>query len=110
MRGTLLTLVIMSCMAGAQIVSAQARPVGDPEPATSTATSSDMNHATTMEAAPNAGAYPAAANPVVKEKEKTADSTKTKKKDDTANMQPDDPRKNPWWEPRDWTYINNSAP
>jgi hypothetical protein len=68
-----------------------------------------MNHATTREAAPNASADPAAANAVVKEKEKTANNTKTKK-DDTANMQPDDPRKNPWWEPRDWTYINNSAP
>jgi hypothetical protein len=108
MRKTLLMLVVMSCMVGAQIASAQAHSVGDPEPATSTATSSDTNHATTTEAAPNVSADPAAANLVVKEN--TAKHAKAKKKDDTANMQPDDPRKNPWWEPRDWTYINNSAP
>jgi hypothetical protein len=108
MRKTLLMLVTMACVAGAQIASAQAQPAGDPEPATSAATSSDINHATTMEAAPNVSADPTAANPVVKEN--TAKHVKAKKKDDTAKMPPDDPRKNPWWEPRDWTYINNSAP
>jgi hypothetical protein len=25
-------------------------------------------------------------------------------------VKPSEQEKNPWWEPRDWTYINNSAP
>jgi hypothetical protein len=32
------------------------------------------------------------------------------KKDDTAGMQPDDPRKSPYWDPKDWTYIYNQGP
>jgi hypothetical protein len=108
MRNTFLMLVAMAGMAATQIASAQTQSIGDPQPAASPATSSDVMHATTTETGPNAAAEAAAASPVVKER--TTKNAKAKKKNDTASMQPDDPRKNPWWEPRDWTYINNSAP
>ncbi len=41
-----------------------------------------------------------------KQKEKAKhDKKKAKKAEPT--MQPDDPRKSPWAEPRDWNYISN---
>jgi len=36
-------------------------------------------------------------------------SKKQQKKAQSSNLQPDDPRKNPYWEPRDWNYINNNT-
>jgi hypothetical protein len=108
MRETLLMLFLTSCMAGTQNVSAQTQSGVDPTPAASTAAYSNPTRAATMNAAPIASSEPATAGPMVKEN--TTDDAEGRKKDDTANMQPDDPRKNPWWEPRDWTYINNSAP
>ena len=32
------------------------------------------------------------------------------KKNDHKQLAPDDPRKNPFWEPKDWNLINNLAP
>lgn len=31
----------------------------------------------------------------------------TNSQDDNKQMAPADPQKNPYWEPRDWNYINN---
>ena len=36
-------------------------------------------------------------------------SKKQQKKAESSNLQPDDPKKNPYWEPRDWNYINNNT-
>lgn len=33
-----------------------------------------------------------------------------KSKDADPSVRPDDPNKNPYWEPRDWTYINSNTP
>jgi hypothetical protein len=68
----------------------------------------NVTHATTVEVAPNAAADPAAATAVAT-KGQTGKNLKAKKKDDTANMQPDDPRKSPYWEPRDWNYISQQG-
>jgi uncharacterized membrane protein len=107
MRKTLSMLVMMSCMAVAQLASGQTQSTTDP--AATKRTTSDINRATTLEAAPNATADPATANSTAAEKQ-TAKKAKGKKKNDTSNMQPDDPRKSPYWEPRDWTYIYNQGP
>ena len=61
---------------------------------------------TAVEAAPTAAVTAA---PVTAEK-KTAEQAETEKKADTAKMQPDDSRKSPYWEPKDWTYIYNQGP
>jgi len=41
-----------------------------------------------------------------------AKPAKKKKVKESAdeNIRPDDPKKNPWWEPRDWDYINEQGP
>jgi len=36
-------------------------------------------------------------------------SKKQQKKAESSNLHPDDPRKNPYWEPRDWNYINSNT-
>jgi hypothetical protein len=106
---TLRMLVMMSCVAGAQIASAQTQSVASPGPAATNAAHGDVSHAPTMEAAPTATTAPPAATPVAAGSQ-TAKKAKTKKNNDTANMQPDDPRKSPYWEPRDSTYIYNQGP
>ena len=118
MRKTLLMLVVMAGMAGAQIASAQ-NQMGSEAPlqaatpsvagavsAMSPATSSDANHGGTIAMTPNANADPAA-NPTVKED--NAKNATTTKQDDTSKMRPDDPRKSPYWEPRDWNYISQQG-
>ena len=105
MHKTLLMLAAMSCLAGAQLASGQMQPTAGP--LATNAMPGDINHTATLVAAPGTTAQPAAATSVNREEQ--ADK-KAKKKDDTANMQPDDPRKSPWWEPRDWGYIYNQGP
>jgi hypothetical protein len=33
----------------------------------------------------------------------------TSNRNDNQQIAPDDPQKNPYWEPRDWNYIRNDA-
>jgi len=64
---------------------------------------------TTM--ASSATAQPATSNVRNDAASQPKPNKKKKVKEPTdANVQPDDPKKSPWWEPRDWDYINEQGP
>jgi hypothetical protein len=96
---------MMCCLGGIQIASAQARNIGGPGPAALKAMPD--NSSTAIEVKPNPGAAPAAAGPAGAQPQTVK---KTKAKVDRTKMQPDDPRKSPFWEPRDWSHIYEQAP
>jgi hypothetical protein len=109
MRKILFMLAVMSSLTGAQLASGQTKSTESPAPVASKPITDDTVHSTTTEAAPNAMADPMIAPQATPELQ-PAKKSKANKKDDTEKMQPDDPRKSPYWEPKDWTYIYNQGP
>ena len=107
MRKTLLMLLVISGVAEANAAFAQTQSVANPAPTATYAARNNISSATTVEAVPTAD--PIAAAPATAEK-KTAEQANDEKKADTTKMQPDDSRKSPYWEPKDWTYIYNQGP
>lgn len=111
MRYKALELVMLVCVAGAQFASAQTQAPAVSEPAVSPVAHAAQDTTTENSLDMNASPEPAAAAPVTVETQITAEhQNKTNKKDAASNLQPDDPGKNPYWEPKDWTYIYNQGP
>jgi hypothetical protein len=109
MRGILLTLLALTCMAAAQSASPQ-------QPASMAASAVSSTNTTNTAAeleSPNGSstatvdADPAVATPMAVPAP-PIDQKDAKAK--TAPSDPDDQNKSPYWDPKDWTYIYNQGP
>jgi hypothetical protein len=108
MRYKTLNFAMLICLIGAQVAAAQVQT-----PAMSSPAASPAAHAQgTPENMPDTNATPASASPFpyIAVQPVTREHAKPRKNKDSSNMQPDDPRKSPYWEPRDWSYIYNQGP
>lgn len=75
-------------------------------PSPSENTGNDVTRETTWGSSPvNTNSYMSPASPAAP---MSATSEEQQKRDAAARQY--DPNKSPWWEPRDWSYINNEAP
>jgi hypothetical protein len=107
-RQVQILVMAILCMAGMQVAFAQEnKGIADPNAsAAPAAKGSDMTHESVMEPAPaNADPTVAPASPTV-----APDTTGKKDTRPGYNSGPVDYSKNPWWNPKDWDFINNQNP
>ena len=100
MKLTLSTVLATALLAASAFANAQATtPTGNQE-----LTPPQAMAAPTVKA----GGYDALIAPaVIGNSVRTGEDTS--KKDDTNRMAPDDPRKNPYWDPKDYRYIMQNS-
>jgi hypothetical protein len=112
---TRLLMLMIACWMAASSVVGQINAGAAPDASRAAATNAvntntvDSHPTAAQVAAPvaNISVPPKASSTMLPAQTASQDQMKARKE---PGMKPDCPSKNPYWEPRDWTYINNSAP
>ena len=108
MRRILLTLLALTCMATAQSASPQQQASKAPAASAASTTSAapELGSASGTQTA-NVDVDPAV--PMSMALQATSPNKKHANAK-AAQMDPEDPNKSPYWDPKDWSYIYNQGP